>query len=325
MRTNHLRAPKALHLAAGAFVLAAPATAVALGAGQAQGAPSGPALHATVSRHSLGYGKPVTVQGTAPLADSGSSVQLQFEPAGSGSWSALQRSTIGSAGHFSFRANLRRSGQLRVVGLTAAPSATNPVAVAAGATSPPPAASAPQRVRVAAALRVRPRSNDVAAGHRVSVRGHLLPDQAGRRVRLLAHSSHGWVTIAHTRTGRHGQFDLRYVVRATGTRRLRVRFGGDTANRATWARAGEVTGLVARLASWYSDGGSTACGFHAYYGVANLSLPCGAHVAFKYGGRSVVATVDDRGPYVGGRSYDLNQNVAQRLGMYGVATVLASR
>jgi rare lipoprotein A (peptidoglycan hydrolase) len=43
------------------------------------------------------------------------------------------------------------------------------------------------------------------------------------------------------------------------------------------------------------------------------------------GGRSVVATVDDRGPFVPGRDYDLNQNTAAALGMYGVETVLASR
>jgi rare lipoprotein A (peptidoglycan hydrolase) len=82
---------------------------------------------------------------------------------------------------------------------------------------------------------------------------------------------------------------------------------------------------VPRVASWYNDGGSTACGFHARFGVANRTLPCGTKVTIAYHGRSVVATVDDRGPYVGGRDYDLNQNTAGALGMYGVATVLASR
>jgi rare lipoprotein A (peptidoglycan hydrolase) len=88
--------------------------------------------------------------------------------------------------------------------------------------------------------------------------------------------------------------------------------------------AGSVVGLEPTVASWYYDAGNTACGFHAYYGVANKSLPCGTHVTFEYGGRSVVATVDDRGPFVYGRDYDFNQNISARLGMYGVATVLAS-
>ena len=78
---------------------------------------------------------------------------------------------------------------------------------------------------------------------------------------------------------------------------------------------------VAAVASWYYDYGNTACGFHAEYGVANKTLPCGTHVRISYAGRSVEATVDDRGPYVYGRSYDLDQTVSRVLGMSGVATV----
>jgi rare lipoprotein A len=79
------------------------------------------------------------------------------------------------------------------------------------------------------------------------------------------------------------------------------------------------------VASWYSDGGSTACGFHATYGVANRSLPCGTKVAFRHGGRTVNATVDDRGPFVGGREWDLNQNTASALAFGGVGSVWSSR
>ena len=85
--------------------------------------------------------------------------------------------------------------------------------------------------------------------------------------------------------------------------------------------AGTATGFEQNVASWYDDAGSTGCGFHATYGVANKSLPCGTHVTFSYGGRTVVATVDDRGPYVGGRTWDLNQNTAAALGFAGVGTV----
>jgi rare lipoprotein A (peptidoglycan hydrolase) len=35
----------------------------------------------------------------------------------------------------------------------------------------------------------------------------------------------------------------------------------------------------------------------------------------------VTAVVDDRGPYVGGREWDLNQNTARALGFGGVGTV----
>ena len=78
-------------------------------------------------------------------------------------------------------------------------------------------------------------------------------------------------------------------------------------------------------ASWYYDAGNTACGFHAQYGVANRTLPCGTKVAFRYGGRSVTATVDDRGPYVGGRDWDLSQTTAGALGFGGVGEVWSSQ
>jgi rare lipoprotein A (peptidoglycan hydrolase) len=79
--------------------------------------------------------------------------------------------------------------------------------------------------------------------------------------------------------------------------------------------------MTPAVASWYYDEGGTACGFHAEYGVANKTLPCGTKVMLRYGGRSVTATVDDRGPFVYGRSFDLDQRTASALGMWGVATV----
>lgn len=76
------------------------------------------------------------------------------------------------------------------------------------------------------------------------------------------------------------------------------------------------------VASWYDDSvGQTACGYHAGNGVANKFLACGTHVMFSYHGRTTEATVDDRGPYIGGRDWDLNQNTAAALGFNGVDTV----
>jgi rare lipoprotein A (peptidoglycan hydrolase) len=100
-----------------------------------------------------------------------------------------------------------------------------------------------------------------------------------------------------------------------------VRFAGDRFNAASTQGAGQLTVYGESVASWYDDAGSTACGFHAGLGVANRTLPCGTRVRFRYGGRSVTAVVDDRGPYVGGRDWDLNQNTAAALGFAGVGTV----
>jgi hypothetical protein len=316
--------PGARHMTAGALVLALPGAVVALsGAANALGATPGPSLRASVSRHSIRYGSSVTVRGTAPSGDAGRAVQLQFQGAGSGSWRTLARSTVSSSNHFSFHVRLRQTGRLRAVSPAAQPSASNPTALAASSSTPAP--SVPQRVGVAARLSVSRHTPVAETGHRISLRGRLLADRGGRTVRLVTHTHRGWRTLARARTGRHGGFDLHYVVRGTGTRWLRVSFLGDRDNGRTSARDGRVTGLVPRVASWYNDGGNTACGFHAYYGVANRTLPCGTKVTFAYHGRSVVATVDDRGPYVGGRDYDFNQNIAHALGMYGVAGVLASR
>lgn len=81
------------------------------------------------------------------------------------------------------------------------------------------------------------------------------------------------------------------------------------------------------VASWYNDGGSTACGFHATYGVASPAVAvapnvvCGEHVVFYYGGRSVEATVDDAGPFVPGRRWDLGASTAGAVGFSGVHTL----
>jgi rare lipoprotein A (peptidoglycan hydrolase) len=63
------------------------------------------------------------------------------------------------------------------------------------------------------------------------------------------------------------------------------------------------------LASWYQDAGATACGFHATYGFASRTLPCGTKIRFTYGRRSVVGTMQDRGPFVYSRLYDLGENL----------------
>lgn len=75
------------------------------------------------------------------------------------------------------------------------------------------------------------------------------------------------------------------------------------------------------LASWYEDGGQTASGFHAAYGIANLTLSFGTRVTFSYHSRQVTATVDDRGPYISGRTFDLSQSTAGALGFSGVDVV----
>ena len=77
--------------------------------------------------------------------------------------------------------------------------------------------------------------------------------------------------------------------------------------------------------SWYVDDGlSTASGWAAADGVADCGsgggpcFPFGTRIEFSYAGRSVVAVVDDHGPYVAGRWFDLDEGTAAALGFSGV-------
>ena len=77
------------------------------------------------------------------------------------------------------------------------------------------------------------------------------------------------------------------------------------------------------LASWYGPGlfgNQLGCGgtLHAgSLGVANKSLPCGTKVTLRHHGRVLRVPVIDRGPYVGGREYDLTAATARKLGFSG--------
>jgi len=187
-------------------------------------------------------------------------------------------------------------------------------------------ASKPPRGLTSAARFAMPAANIRALGTQpLHIRGRLLPAVAGRMVTLIGSAGRSWHTLARSRTGRHGGFDLRFTAPGTDRQRLRVRFAGDRLNGGSSAYAGTVTAFRQSTASWYDDGGGTACGFHAHYGVANRTLPCGTKVSFYYGGRSVTAVVDDRGPFVSGRDWDLNQNTAGALGFGGVDSLWASR
>lgn len=79
------------------------------------------------------------------------------------------------------------------------------------------------------------------------------------------------------------------------------------------------------LASWYYTQGAGACGLPggAQFGLrfASLILPCGAQVQFCHAGRCATATMADRGPYVAGRTFDLNLNLRDALACGGLCEV----
>jgi hypothetical protein len=171
------------------------------------------------------------------------------------------------------------------------------------------------------ALKVRSADLNVLEDHRATVTGTLLEDRRsggpGQVVALQALSRHGWRTLAHTRTGTHGRFRLRYVPRRIGSEWVRLRFAGDAFELATHRRLGQLDVYRLAGASWYGGGGNLACGgslTSTTMGVANKTLPCGTLVTLRYDGRSVRVPVIDRGPYVAGREFDLTEATKQALG-----------
>ena len=265
----------------------------------------------------------MVVRGAAPASDAGHTVVLEFARRGATAWSQLGSTTVGSTGAFSLAGRLERSGAVRVVD-TSDGSLTPFVAGRitggasgdeqrrAGGRHSPHAGSRPARSAFSAARR------STFAG------GCCRPFRDARSVSRRCRAVRGTRSPPRAPVP-PGRFALRYVAGAPGQARLRVRFGGDRLNARSTAHAGQMTVYRQAGASWYYDAGNTACGFHAQYGVANRTLPCGTKVAFRYGGRSVTATVDDRGPYVGGRDWDLSQTTAGALGFGGVGEVWSSQ
>jgi len=103
----------------------------------------------------------------------------------------------------------------------------------------------------------------------------------------------------------------------------------QTAARTRRASSGRAAprGWQSARVSWYGPGfyGHTMAGGGALTRtsmvVAHRSLPFGTRIQFSYKGRTCVAVVRDRGPFVAGRLFDLGPGTAKALGFSGVGTV----
>jgi rare lipoprotein A len=308
-----------------ATALTLPASAFAFSGTTAADSATRGALPIQVRPAQVQAGQAVTISGTTLRAQAGQRVTLQSKAGTASAWRSLQSSTVSALGRFSFTAHLRHSSLVRVI----ATQATRPQSVRIGSAATPissDSTAAAKPVTVTAELSARRADHAVLAGGRIAVHGRVLPVAGARSVRLQGHAGRHWQTLATARTARSGRFTLHYQAQSGTNRRLRVLFAGDAANARASTSAGTITVYQPAIASWYYDAGlATGCGFNARYGVANKSLPCGTKVQFKYGGRTVMATVDDRGPYVYGRTWDLGQSTRAALGFDGgVGTVWAS-
>jgi hypothetical protein len=208
-----------------------------------------------------------------------------------------------------------------------------------GATAPEPVPPAPAAgiVSVDGPVAVTARA-DTLLGRVARFRGSARPRDARRRVvvQRFDEETARWVTVARTTVGRRGRFIARWRPDRPGRVRVRALLRprpaaeartGDGARAVVASAELGVTVYRPAFATWYGPGffgNQTACGqvlTEDLVGVAHRTLPCGTQVALFYGGRTLVVSVVDRGPFRDDAVWDLTQAAAQSLGFDGSDTV----
>jgi rare lipoprotein A (peptidoglycan hydrolase) len=164
---------------------------------------------------------------------------------------------------------------------------------------------------------------NIQTGSRVTVKGRTAaPVTASLQIQRRGR----WVTIDRDRVNHAGRFVLRKRIAGAMSARARVRLGNGERR-----SIGRLNVYRRALASWYGPGlfgNKLGCGgtlSAGSLGVANKSLPCGTKVTIRHRGRVVRVPVIDRGPYVGGREYDLTAATARKLGFSGHGPVEVTR
>jgi rare lipoprotein A len=110
-------------------------------------------------------------------------------------------------------------------------------------------------------------------------------------------------------------------------------WGADKGSETSWrnanamapAASGHTFSGVASF-SGNESGSKTASGEHFNENAmtcAHRSLPFGTKLRVTHGSRSVIVTVNDRGPFVSGRVLDLSTAAARALGIDGLGQVTA--
>ena len=158
-------------------------------------------------------------------------------------------------------------------------------------------------------------------GHKVRFRGTVERRLAGRRVvvETFDDATQAWLPQGRTTVQADGTFLARWRARRTGQFRTHALIRGGARSASTSPEL-PLTVFRPAIATWYGPGlygRQTACGFEMtedLVGVAHRSLPCGTNVAVRYGSRTLVVPVVDRGPYGSAARWDLTAAAAQQLG-----------
>ena len=203
------------------------------------------------------------------------------------------------------------------------PRSTLRCALGAGALCLTATLAASPAVADAAEVGVSAKRLNIKSGSKTTVKGRIATPGT---VKLQIQRRGRWVTLDRDRTDAAGRYVLRGRVHGPVSARARVR-----TNTGATRTIGRLNVYRHALASWYGPGlfgNKLGCGGTLKYGsigVANKSLPCGTKVTLRHRGRVLRVRVIDRGPYVGGREYDLTAATARKLGFSGHGPIQATR
>jgi rare lipoprotein A len=195
-------------------------------------------------------------------------------------------------------------------------------AMMAGALSLAVPASAGAQTQATTATVAKKRMH-VRAGQRVAVAGATTP---GRFTSLQIRRRGRWRTIDRDRTAAAtGRYTLRGRIHRPMSVPARLKIGRAA------RPIGRVNVYRRAYASWYGPGlygNRLGCGGTlrpGRIGVAHKTLRCGTRLRLRHRGRTLRVRVIDRGPYVGGREYDLTEATARKLRFRGHGTILTTR
>ena len=155
------------------------------------------------------------------------------------------------------------------------------------------------------------------------VRGNVTPSRTALAVFAATLLFGGSVTEASARSHRHHHHHHHHHASNTPSTAVGGSAGGSWLNANAAIAPSSGTGRsFSGMASYYGNesGSRTASGQRMNANAmtaAHRSLPFGTKLRVTHGGRSVVVTINDRGPFIRGRVLDLSTGAARVIGLTG--------
>lgn len=213
----------------------------------------------------------------------------------------------------------------------AAPASSRVAAAVPAPGTTPAVARASARRLPTPKIRVRTEHGAGLVGRKAVYAGRVRNHTPGQRVRLELKRGSVWRAVDRDAIAKNGRFRVGTRIRRIGDRAARLRIVSNSRGRGDTERVERIHGFRSAFASYYGPGlygGRMACGgtlSPGTIGVAHKSLPCGTRLTFRLGRRQVDTRVVDRGPYIGGREFDLTAATKDRLGFGSTGNVLVDR